>query len=188
MNLSGDNSFFQGNMDEISLLSESPLHLHFNDLNPFTIEGNDMLLMLDDLGGEKKDYEAQRCENYGNIIKSNKSGEVGFHLFDIKNKSDNDATTLENSNKNTKEKIIIISEVKNTKKVKFQAKRPDTDAGFRFDSAKKYWKSKISQFLTVFINQKIKDRDLPKGLKKKLINRILYYLLPISKNQPTKTF
>ena len=112
-------------------------------------------------------------EDKDNFIKYNKIGEDTTSPF-VKNKineNNNNNSTRENSNENNESKIVKVSqnlnnkeEVKIEKTPKFQSDNTTSSKPgyWRFDYAKKYWKTKISQYLTDSINKKISNSDLPK--------------------------
>jgi len=112
-------------------------------------------------------------EDNENLIKYNKIGEDSTSPF-VKNKANennNNNSTRENSNENNESKIVKVSqslnnkeEVKIEKTNKFQSDITTSNKPgyWRFDYAKKYWKTKISQYLTDSINKKISNSDLPK--------------------------
>jgi hypothetical protein len=114
-----------------------------------------------------------------NLCKYN-NGEDSTSQFD-KNKENennkNNNSTRENSNENKESNIEKVSqnlnieeEVKREKTPKFRTKITTSNkpSYWRFDYAKKYWKSKITQNLIDCINEKISNSDLPIEYKNKI--------------------
>ena len=116
-------------------------------------------------------------EDNENLFKYNKIGEGSTSPFD-KNKvseSNKNNSTRENSNENKESNIVKVSpnlnnkeETKIEKAPIFQSETTTSSkpSYWRFDYAKKHWKTKISQSLTDSINAKISESDLPKEYKK----------------------
>ena len=116
-------------------------------------------------------------EDNENLFKYNKIGEGSTSPFD-KNKvseSNKNNSTRENSNENKESNIVKVSpnlnnkeETKIEKVPIFQSETTTSSkpSYWRFDYAKKHWKTKISQSLTDSINAKISESDLPKEYKK----------------------
>ena len=101
-------------------------------------------------------------------------GEGNISQFDKNKENENNNknnSTRENSNENKASNIVKVSqnlnnkeEVKIEKIPKFQSETTTSSnpSYWRFDYAKKHWKTKISQYLTDSINKKISNSDLPK--------------------------
>jgi len=133
-----------------------------------------------------------------NIKIGEDSSPLGDKIKGNENENNNKDSTSDSSKKikliiemiKAHENLNHKEEIKNEKKPIFQEKDITSNKTFdwRFDYAKKFWKSKISQDLTECINKSIKNSDLPKNLKKKFLNQILYYLLLILVNQIIVTF
>jgi len=116
-------------------------------------------------------------EDNENLFKYNKIGEGSTSPFD-KNKvseSNKNNSTRENSNENKESNIVKVSPNLNNKEETKIEKAPilqsetttsSKPSYWRFDYAKKHWKTKISQSLTDSINAKISESDLPKEYKK----------------------
>ena len=116
-------------------------------------------------------------EDNENLLKYNKIGEGSTSPID-KNKvieSNKNNSTRENSNENKESNIVKVSpnlnnkeETKIEKAPIFQSETTTSSkpSYWRFDYAKKHWKTKISQSLTDSINAKISNSDLPKEYKK----------------------
>ena len=116
-------------------------------------------------------------EDNEDLPKYNINGESSTSPIDKKKETENNKnnSTRENSNENKESKIVKVSqnlnneeEVKIEKTPKFQTEiiTSSKPSIWRFDYAKKYWKTKISQNLTDSINKNISDSELPKEYKK----------------------
>ena len=112
-------------------------------------------------------------EDNENLFKNNKIGDSSTSPFDKNkvNENNKNNSTRENSNENKASNIVKVSqnlnnkeEVKIEKIPKFQSETTTSSnpSYWRFDYAKKHWKTKISQYLTDSINKKISNSDLPK--------------------------
>jgi hypothetical protein len=107
-------------------------------------------------------------------------GEGSISQFDKNKENENNNknnSTRENSNENKESNIEKVSqnlnieeEVKREKTPKFRTKITTSSkpSYWRFDYAKKYWKSKITQNLIDCINEKISNSDLPIEYKNKI--------------------
>ena len=112
--------------------------------------------------------------NYPPNIQENKINIDNELLYEFNNENIKNISTKENSNENKEtknEKVPKHSSSKEEAKIgkipKFQTKIASLSY-WRFDSAKKYWKTKISNISTYFINKKIRTSDMPKEYKKKI--------------------
>jgi len=112
--------------------------------------------------------------NYPPNIQENKINIDNEILYEFNNENIKNISTKENSNENKEtknEKVPKHSSSKEEAKIgkipKFQTKIASLSY-WRFDSAKKYWKTKISNISTYFINKKIRTSDMPKEYKKKI--------------------
>jgi len=112
--------------------------------------------------------------NYPPNIQENKINIDNEILYEFNNENIKNISTKENSNENKETKNEKVpkhssskEEAKNGKIPKFQTKIASLSY-WRFDSAKKYWKTKISNISTYFINKKIRTSDMPKEYKKKI--------------------
>lgn len=112
--------------------------------------------------------------NYPPNIQENKINIDNEILYGFNNENIKNISTKENSNENKEtknERVPKHSSSKEETKIgkipKFQTKI-DTLSYWRFDSAKKHWKTKISNTSTYFINKKIRTSDMPKEYKKKI--------------------
>lgn len=111
-----------------------------------------------------------------NINKSNKIDEGRSPLLgkSKENENNKNISTKENSNLNEEVKIVKVANnlnreevVKIKKKPKFQIDIT-TPSYFKFESAKKHWKTEISQRFTSCLNNKIESSDLLEELKNKI--------------------
>jgi len=110
---------------------------------------------------------------YLNILKSKVNGDNQI-LSEFNNGNNKNISTKENSNENEETKKLQVSknlnkeeEMKMGKTPKFQTKKTPLSY-WRFDAAKKHWKTKISNISTDYINKKIKRSDLLEEYKKKI--------------------
>ena len=110
---------------------------------------------------------------YLNILKSKVNGDNQI-LLEFNNGNNKNISTKENSNENEETKKLQVSknlnkeeEMKMGKTPKFQTKKTPLSY-WRFDAAKKHWKTKISNISTDYINKKIKRSDLLEEYKKKI--------------------
>ena len=110
---------------------------------------------------------------YLNILKSKVNGDNQI-LFEFNNGNNKNISTKENSNENEETKKLQVSknlkkeeDMKMGKTPKFQTKKTPLSY-WRFDAAKKHWKTKISIISTNYINKKIKRSDLLEEYKKKI--------------------
>jgi len=118
-----------------------------------------------------------------NLCKSNIIGEDSTSLLDKnkinenENENENNNSTGPSSNENESSNIEKIAQnlnneekVNNEKKPKFKSEITTSIKAsyWRFDYAKKHWKTKISQNLTDCINDKISNSDLPNEYKNKI--------------------
>ena len=156
-----DNCDYLNNRSEISF---SPFH-RYDESSSSNIPS----FLINDL-----DYSNYEEPHSNEIIKlgedSSPSGDKNKE-----NEFSNKISTAENSNENKERGIVKVpeksnlkEEVKSEKKPIFQEKNIASSKSieWRFDYEKKYWKAKISQNLTECLNEKIKNSDLPKKLKK----------------------
>ena len=127
------------------------------------------------LDSQYEDNHSYSDENnyYLNIQKSKVNGDNQI-LCEFNNGNNKNISTKENSNENEETHKLQVS--KNTKKEekiktgktpKFQTKNT-TLSYWRFDAAKKLWKTKISNNSTDYINKVIKSSDMPEEYKKKI--------------------
>ena len=110
---------------------------------------------------------------YLNILKSKVNGDNQI-LSEFNNGNNKNISTKENSNENEETKKLQVSknlkkeeDMKMGKTPKFQTKKTPLSY-WRFDAAKKHWKTKISIISTNYINKKIKRSDLLEEYKKKI--------------------
>jgi len=112
--------------------------------------------------------------NYPPNIQENKINIDNEILYEFNNENIKNISTKENSNENKETKnekdpknSSSKEETKIRKIPKFQTNIA-TLSYWRFDSAKKHWKTKISNISTYYINKKIRTSDMPKEYKKKI--------------------
>ena len=122
----------------------------------------------------EEDHSYSDENNYClNILKSKVNGDNQI-LCEFNNGNNKNISTKENSNENEETKNVKVSknsknkeEIKIEKTPKFKTKK-NSISYWRFDAAKKLWKSKISNNSTDYINKVIKSSDMPEEYKKKI--------------------
>lgn len=122
----------------------------------------------------EEDHSYSDENNYClNILKSKVNGDIQI-LCEFNNGNNKNISTKENSNENEETKNVKVSknsknkeEIKIEKSPKFKTKK-NSISYWRFDAAKKFWKTKISNNSTDYINKVIKSSDMPEEYKKKI--------------------
>jgi len=122
----------------------------------------------------EEDHSYSDENNYCLKIQKSKVNGDNQILLEFNNGNNKNISTKENSNENEETKKLQVSknlkkeeDMKMGKTPKFQTKRTPLSY-WRFDAAKKHWKTKISNISTDYINKKIKRSDLLEEYKKKI--------------------